>query len=558
MMVKSAERLRILYVDDSQFDRALVRDALEEEATGFHLTEVASRGELEHLLESGGPFDLVLSDFNILGMTGLEVLEQVSACLPGTPVILVTGTGSEEIAVQALKAGADDYVIKQPSHIRRLPETIRATLETRRARLDRDQARKELEASEFRFRLLAENSTDLLLRLSSEGTILYASPASVSLLGRDPRALVGSRIASLIHSQDRDEVEEILAAVRAPTWEGAMPLVFPLFRLEGLQGEVRWVETRGRLIPAESSVSGSDEIQLALRDVTDRREMELRLRESQEKLRQVERLESIGRLAGGIAHDFNNLLTVIAGNASLLEEGIDLGDPLRQELAEITQATRRAGELTHHLLEFSSRGMTRLREVDPTALLEETRGMLRSTLPPEIRLEVRLEEPLPAVLADPARLQQVIINLAINGRDAIGSEGTIRIQADVWIPPSPQASLSESAAFGRSWEGHVGDARVHGTPTTSPVLRIRVSDDGHGMSREVMDRAFEPFFTTKEPGKGTGLGLASAFGTVRQAGGTILVDSVPGEGSTFTVLLPVPGSVSREGVVETGATTNPP
>ncbi|TVP56286.1 MAG: response regulator [Gemmatimonadales bacterium] len=537
----------ILYVDDSSFDRALVRDALEIESDAYRLTEAATDEELASILSESTNFDLVLSDFNILGMTGLDVLKRVREVMPDVPIIIVTGTGSEEIAVDALKAGADDYVIKQPSHIRRLPQTIEAVIEARRAKVERDRARALLEESEFRFRLLAEHSTDLILRIDPNCRILYTSPAARPMLGRDPQALDGRSFLDLVDAPYHRMVCETLPPCGASSGvveEGSLTL--PPMELVG-EGRIRvWVETHGRVIPSTHTASGGVEVQLACRDVTERKRMEDTLRASREKLRQLRHLESVARLAGGVAHDFNNLLTVISGNTEMVRSGLDPEHPLRDEVEEISRAVRRAGELTRHLLEFSSGEMAPLRTVDIPELLEETESLLRRTIDDGVELQVEVSGDLPRVRSNPARLQQVVLNLGLNARDAIhsaGRRGTVRIAVDRWEPDS-SGVLADPAL--REW--------LPGRGRTE-LVRIRVSDNGCGMDAGIVERVFEPFFTTKELGKGTGLGLASSFGTVRQAGGTILVDSVPDRGTTFTVLLPVPEESGTDSSATAGSTS---
>jgi two-component system, cell cycle sensor histidine kinase and response regulator CckA len=544
--------IRILYVDDSPFDRALVRDALEREAEGFELTEAATREELEAVLESGSRFDLVLSDFNILGMTGLEVVKRIHRIYPRVPVILVTGTGSEEIAVQALKAGASDYVIKQPSHIRRLPQTIQATLESQEARLERDDALRELGASEFRYRLLAEHSADLITRLDRTGRVLYASPAVSTLLGLTPKELEGSLLTTHVIREDRDVVAELVARAGSPG-----SVAFPAqFRLaHSTTSEIRWMEATGRAIGADATLSGSWELQMALRDISDRKRMEASLEQHRARLEEAQRLEAVGRLAGGVAHDFNNLLTVIRSSAELILEGLAADHPLRLDAEEIARASARAGELTRHLVLFSSGDVAPTRETDPVPLLKETLGLLRRSLPSRIALETSIPESLPALRTNPARLQQVVLNLGLNARDAIEKEGAIEIT----VAPTPARDHLES------WTGNDRPA------DDALLLAIRVSDNGSGMPPQVRTRVFEPFFTTKTMDRGTGLGLASAFGTVRQAGGTILVQSEEGRGSTFTVLLPfspsaasaspgehAPGDAEREAGMPKAASPDPP
>lgn len=530
---------RVLYVDDSAFDRALVRDSLEVESGDFHLTEASSREELEVVLAREWSFDLVLSDFNIMGMTGLDVVTLVRSVAPDVPIIIVTGTGSEEIAVEALKSGVDDYVIKQPTHVRRLPETIRTVLQTREARQERDRARALLEESELRFRLMAEHSADLILRLDSAGRILYASPSAAPLLGMEPERLVGRRLSGFVADDERDLVVGQLAAA---TGEFRVPP----FRLRGRRPpEVHWVEVRGRVLDEAMAMSGQRELQLTCRDVTDRKVLEESLETSREKLRQLRHLESVSRLAGGIAHDFNNLLTVISGNIELLHDELAETHPLMEEVEEIRRAARRAGDLTRHLLEFSSGEVAPTEAVDVADLLEETEGILRRGIGEDIQLEIEVSDDLEPIESNPARLQQVLLNLAFNARDAIrtgaeqnGTEAGLRDEWTSGAPGAPGRVRLEVDRLDPDPEEEPALASWLPGRGTTPLLRIRVSDNGCGMPPEIMERVFEPFFTTKEVGKGTGLGLASSFGTVRQAGGTILVDSEPGGGSTFTVLLP--------------------
>ncbi len=521
--------IRILYVDDSPFDRALVRDALEREAEGFALSEAATREALEAHLAAGTPFDLVLSDFNILGMTGLEVLARVRAALPRAPVILLTGTGSEEVAVRALKAGASDYVIKQPNHIRRLPQTILTTLSTHAALLERDEARQALGVSEARYRLLAEGSADLLLRTAADGTILHATPRAREIVGVDGAALEGTPFSALVDDADRGGalafVQTVLARIGEESRASEEAGDRARFRLRrtGEEGSTpAWVEANGRPVPQDLTPSGEVELLLSLRDIGEQVQMEEALTRSRERLQEVQRLEAVGRLAGGVAHDFNNLLTVIQSNVELMLEELPESHPLRQDAEEIATAAHRAGELTRHLLHFSSGDLAPLESLDPAPVLEETMALLARSLPDGVRLRTQVEKGLLPVRTSAARFQQVVLNLGLNARDAVDGAGTIQVMADT-CPAEPYLVY---------WPG-----RQAPDPDT-PLVRIRVRDDGCGMAPEVRRRLFEPFFTTKPMGRGTGLGLATAFGTVRHAGGTILVDSAPGEGALFTVLLP--------------------
>jgi len=247
-------------------------------------------------------------------------------------------------------------------------------------------------------------------------------------------------------------------------------------------------------------------------DLTERKRLE-------EQLAQAQKMEAIGRLAGGIAHDFNNLLTAISGHVELLLEQLAHGDPLREDLVEIRAATTRAVDLTRQLLAFSRRQVLRPRIVQLSSIIEEMANLLRRLIGEDIRLVLDSDPQLGYVWADPGQLGQVLLNLVVNARDAMPEGGTLSIRAENTdtasglVPGEPE-------------------------PGPGPFVVLTVADTGIGMSREVQEKIFEPFFTTKEPGKGTGLGLATVYGIVKQSGGHIAVESEPGQGTTFRIFLP--------------------
>jgi two-component system cell cycle sensor histidine kinase/response regulator CckA len=239
------------------------------------------------------------------------------------------------------------------------------------------------------------------------------------------------------------------------------------------------------------------------------------------RLEQATRLESIGRLAGGVAHDFNNLLTAISGYADLLTEGLPDGEQ-RHDAEEIQRAARRAADLTNQLLAFSQRQVLKPELVSLNTVIEDMRHMLGRLLGEDVRLDVELDPALPAIVADPGQLERVILNLAVNARDAMADGGTLTISTSRTVVPS--TSLSHEP------EGSTAGGKVE-------AIAVRVRDTGCGMDGPTRARIFEPFFTTKGRGKGTGLGLSTVYGIVDQSGGSIDVESAPGAGTTFTIVL---------------------
>jgi PAS domain S-box-containing protein len=273
----------------------------------------------------------------------------------------------------------------------------------------------------------------------------------------------------------------------------------------------------GTLIEVEVATSGTafagrDVGLLLATDVTEKRSLEA-------QLAQAQKMESIGRLAGGVAHDFNNLLGVITGYGELLSKRVQADDRLRRYSDDILKAARRAADLTRQLLAFSRKQLLQPKILDLNAIVSETETLLRRLIGEDVRLETRLDPHLATVKADPGQMQQVLMNLAVNARDAMPHGGRITIET---------ANVELTATH----------ARQHPGAATGPHVMLAVGDTGHGMSADVAARIFEPFFTTKEAGKGTGLGLATVHGIVKQSGGHITLHSVPGEGTTFSVYIP--------------------
>jgi PAS domain S-box-containing protein len=365
--------------------------------------------------------------------------------------------------------------------------------------------------SEERFRQLAENIDQVFWMLDlATKKVVYASPAFEKIWGHSVSELYRDRslLMQTVHPEDRAPVAEAFANVGSSSLEETYRIVRP-------DGAVRWIHDRAFVV---RNAEGEPYRMAGLaEDITAQRELE-------EQLSQTSKMEAIGRLAGGVAHDFNNLLTVIAGYSQMLLENTYTGDPRRDQLEQILNAANQASILTKQLLAFSRRQVLQPKLVNLNHLVTNLKAMLERIIGERITIETGFDPALGLIKADPHQLEQVIMNLAVNARDAMPNGGTFRIETGA-------ARSTNGDGPGES------DGRV----------RLTVSDTGCGMDERVRERAFEPFFTTKDVGKGTGLGLSTVYGIVSQNEGTIHVSSRPGQGTVFELSFPAaPGDETED------------
>jgi PAS domain S-box-containing protein len=360
------------------------------------------------------------------------------------------------------------------------------------------QAMREADAARIqaRFRSLVNSSSDMITVIDSGGQIVFASPSVERGLVLPESGYEGTPLELLIHPEDRARAIEFIAAVAR---DNAPPKPVE-WRMRAADGTWMEVETTATGQLDDPDVQG---IVLNSRNVTERKRLETQLRQSQ-------RLESVGQLAGGIAHDFNNFLSVIRGYARFLLEAMDEEEPLRSDALEIEKAAERASRLTGQLLVFSRNEAVQRRVVDLAEVLGGLTSLLARTVGEDVKFQTDVERPLRRVVTDPTQMEQVIVNLVVNARDAMPSGGELRIEL----------------------------ANAAGALDGADAVRLTVRDSGEGMAPHVVERAFEPFYTTKPKGEGTGLGLATVYGIVTQTGGTVAIDSAPGAGTTIEVLLP--------------------
>jgi PAS domain S-box-containing protein len=486
----------MLNVDDDAVARSAVSQVLLR--AGFDVQEAAS-GE-EALLLDKKP-DLALLNVHLGGgMDGLELCRRLKAN-PATallPVMLISAIFvSAEDHVRALEGGADGY-LTAPIDPAELVAQVKALLRVWRA----EEAQR---AVESRFRAIIEKSFDAVVLVAADGTLLYASPSQYRVLGSTPEEWEGRDSFELVHPEDRPEVVRLFAALLARPGGSDGTVHRALHK----DGSWRWLETRGTNLLDDSAVRA---VVINYRDITEQRQLE-------EQLRQSQKMEAVGQLAGGVAHDFNNLLTVINGCGDLLLDDLRPDDPHRHLIAEMRKAGERAAALTRQLLAFGRKQVLAPKVLDLNGVVSEMGKLLRRTIGEDIELVLHLQPGLAPVRADPGQMEQVILNLAVNARDAMPQGGRLVIQTG-------NAEATESYA------------RSHAGVAVGSYVLLEMRDSGCGMSPDVKARIFEPFFTTKGIGKGTGLGLSVVHGVVSQSGGHIEVASEPGSGTSFRIYLP--------------------
>jgi PAS domain S-box-containing protein len=368
-----------------------------------------------------------------------------------------------------------------------------------------------LKESEERYRTAIESSNDGV-SITKGDLHLFVNRKYLEIFGYNHlEEIVGKPPSITVHPDERDRVMEITRKRQAGED------VPSKYEFKGIRkdGDIIYIE-----VSAAKTIYRGEAVSLAyLRDITERKGAEEEMAALQEQLRQSQKMEAIGRLAGGIAHDFNNFLTVIKGYSQLSLLELKEDSPLKGNIEEINRATDQSAGLIRQLLAFSRRQVMEMRVLDLNILLQNLNKMLRRVIGEDIELVTLLAEDLGRVKTDPGQIEQVILNLAVNARDAMPSGGKLTIET---------ANVELDGAY----------ARRHVAVTPGRYVMLAVSDTGVGMTPEVRDRVFEPFFTTKEEGKGTGLGLSTVYGIVKQSEGNIWIYSEPGHGTTFKIYLP--------------------
>jgi two-component system, cell cycle sensor histidine kinase and response regulator CckA len=604
------QRLNILLLEDVATDAALVVHELSRSGLQFASCRAETRDEFLDELQRFEPH-IILADYSLPQFTAIDALRLLKERSADVPLILVTGSHSDEVAVECLREGADDYILK--GALQRLPTAVVNAVRKKIGDRERRASREALRRSEEQYRLIADNTRDLICMVDLELTILYASPSHETVLGYASTELLARNVAQFLHAEDARIFQETLDEAR--------------FFREARRAEIRFRNALGQAQAFESVVSfifdeeGRPQRALVVsRDTSDRKRAEQEIRKLaafarynpnpvlefsadgaltyhneaaglmakslgkshpeailplntanvvkmclitgqnklhlrttvagrtlswsffpvianqlvhgyaedisqslslEAQLRQVQKMESIGQLAAGVAHDFNNILTVIQGHVGLMLTEPEMAAPLVDSARQISAAAERAGTLTRQLLMFSRKQTIQAQLLDLNEVVDNVLKMLRTLVGEHVKVVRQSGANLPPIHADPGMMEQVLVNLAVNARDAMQPHGgTVTLSTFVRL---------------------IDDACVttHAEARPGNFVGLTVADTGHGMDATTLSHIFEPFFTTKEIGKGTGLGLATVYGIVKQHQGWIDVQSEIGKGTAFTVYLPI-------------------
>jgi len=519
---------KILIVDDEPRMRDSLKSLLSSQ--DYEISTTDSGQEALDLL-SKQDFDVALLDIVMPDMSGHQLMDHINVRNPDTLVIVITGHATLDSAVDALRRGAYDYV-RKPFDYDELLKRVQNALNQKRLKYENGVINGKLALTEERYRYLVQNSPDIIYALDHKGNFTFVNDSIERLLGFKVEELVEKSYTHIIYEEDLEKAKWFFNERR--TGDRATSGIELRLRKCNNADKFRHCEFKSLTIELKSTgmydkpVKEKDKIFLGThgvaRDISDRKRLEAQFHQSQ-------RMEALGTLGGGIAHDFNNLLMGIQGNASLILLDIDSNHPHYERLQSIEQSVQSGTGLTNQLLGFSRGGKYEVKPTNLNRVIRKSSEMFNRTKK-EIKIESEYQKDIWAVEVDLGQIEQVLLNLYVNAWQAMPGGGELYLQSENVI-------LEE--AYVKPHQLYSGN-----------YVKISVRDTGVGMDEATQERIFEPFFTTKEMGRGTGLGLASAYGIVKNHGGIINIQSEKNHGTTFNIYLPASEKATIEKIEKVG------
>ncbi|MDM8536054.1 response regulator, partial [Desulfobacterales bacterium HSG17] len=479
--------------------------------------------------------DLVLSDLRMPEMDGFSLIKIMQEKYPEIPVIVISGAGTLKDAVEAVRKGAWDYITKPFEDINDLERIINRVLERARLisenRLYRTNLEEmvkektaeletkvnELKESEEKFRQVTESINEVFWLSSPDWKkIYYLSPAFEKIWKR-PCDEVYKSPTIWLESIIEDDRATIKACISNCSLQNTNEIRFPYHRINRPDGSIRWISAKA--FPIINKQGKIYRIAGIAEDITEQIEAEQECKNLENQLRHAQKMEAVGQLAGGIAHDFNNILYIIIGYSEMVIEELSDESPLKNDIQQIFNAAQRAAKLVRQLLLFSRKEIMQCKNLDLNDLIRNFMKMLKRVIGENIILKFVPGLELNNICGDPVQIEQIIMNLCVNSKDAVSNKGTILIETN-------------NITFDKNF------CERHPWARPGNYVVMIVSDNGTGIAHEVQEHVFEPFFTTKDVGRGTGLGLAAVYGIVRSHQGMINLYSDPGYGTAFKIYLP--------------------
>jgi len=495
----------ILIVEDNDSHVSAIQRAFKNDGNRFRVVIAGSMNDALAVIDKQDP-DLVICDYKLPDGDGTWLLLTAK---DRHPIILMTSQGNEQVAVDAIKAGAQDYIVKSAATLESLPLTAKHALETWALVVARRKADKAVRRGKRDWERTFDALPDLISIIDINHTIIRVNRSMAERFGLTPAKLVGRKCCELVHGM---ELPQANCPVVGMTRDG---LVHNKEYQEKIQ-DAFFDITVSPLYDEEGKITSYVHV---MRDITERKFAEEERQKLQQQFQQTQKLESLGVLAGGIAHDFNNILTIILGHCYIVDQNIDSGMDQKTHVKHIEKAAGRAASLCHQMLAYSGQNKMVQARINLWLLVDENVKMLQSAIKKNVNFELDLKFDVPEIPGDCAQLQQVVMNLIINAAEAIGDKNGI-----IKIALKKIAVQAETDFLGNS------------IPPGNYAC-LTVSDNGCGMDEETQKRIFEPFFTTKFAGRG--LGMSAVLGIVKSHNGALQLSSTPGFGTTFKVYLPL-------------------